>query len=484
MPKTADSDVLIVGSGVSGLSAAVRLAELGVSSIVLTKDAVTEASSTYAQGGIATPMLPEDSVGQHVWDTLQVGQGLAEPLAVEHFVSRIGGCLEHMAKWQVPFASPDDLRLEGAHSHRRVLRVGKDITGRPLMKSLWERASREPRISISQGTALLELLAAPGGDCLGGRFLDINYNVFELRASLGVVLATGGYSSIYARSTNPFVSTGDGIACGYWLGAKVADMEFVQFHPTVLDHPSRFLLSEGLRGEGARLLDRDGNRLMASHDPERMELAPRSVVARAIWQCGEAWLDLRPVPEPKFPGIFSRCRRLGYDPTSQPLPVTPAAHYTIGGLQVNLRAETSVPGLYAIGEVARTGLHGADRLASNSLMEGIVGGFDVAEVLAGREGCLASQEQVGVSREVAGYDCSQRLEELYADMWRHAALARDPAKLRELAGSLSDPEVGVSRYYPSFNHWRQQLTVARLVTSAASSRPQSLGTHLIEALVG
>lgn len=393
------SDVLVVGSGAAGLIAAINLAKAGLQVLVLTKDAITESSSSYAQGGIAVPLSSNDSPQKHISDTVRVGQGFADLQTVKFYINSIEPLILELGKWGINFLGFQDGKLqdekclgqEAAHSVRRVLRVGSDLSGRSLMKSLSEIACRNPNISISQGTVLLELCTNSNNEVIGGIFQDINHNIFSLY-STATILATGGFSSIFRKSTNPYTSVGDGIVAASRLGAKTQNLQFVQFHPTVLDKQPLFLLSEALRGEGALLINNLGERFMHKYAPTELELAPRAVVSKAVWQeiknTNAAYLDLRHLPKEflkaRFSGIYEYCLQIGLDLSQSLAPITPAAHYTIGGLSINHQAQTNLKNLWAIGEVAHSGLHGADRLASNSLLECIVSAFAASNSIQGQ----------------------------------------------------------------------------------------------------
>lgn len=388
-----DCDVLVIGSGASGLISSVLLAKAGLKVINASERPITDSSSSLAQGGIAVPLLQEDSVSAHIQDTLKVGGELCDPKIVELYIKSIKPCIEELEKWGVLFygyskgkIEKEKLAREGAHSHRRVLKIGSDnLSGRRLMKNICDIAIEEQKLSFFQGASLVKLLKDSENlreRCTGAVFLDPSENLVKI-FSKAVILATGGYSAIFSRATNSFGSVGEGIICANKLGAKLRDMHIVQFHPTALNAEGYFLLSETLRGEGAILINAKKERFMSKYDPERMELAQRSVVSRAVWQeekeTGAVFLDLSPIPKEKilsnFFGIYEKCLELGFDLTKEPVPVTPAAHYSIGGVEVNENCETSVEGLWAVGECANTRFHGKDRLASNSLLECIVSAF-------------------------------------------------------------------------------------------------------------
>jgi L-aspartate oxidase len=502
-------DVLIIGSGASGLIAAILLARSGLDIIVTTKDAVTESSSLYSQGGIAVPLLDGDSAEQHIQDTLKVGQGLCNEKAVRFYINSIRSCIEELDSWGVPFIgfhnkhlnNPDSLGKEGAHSHKRILKVGGDISGRHLMKSLWEIACRHPNISISQGTSLVKLVKNVSGEIVGGVFQDINQNLFNLIARQ-TILATGGLSSLYGKSTNPFVSTGDGISVAYQAGASIEDLEFIQFHPTALDHPTCFLLSEALRGEGGILVNELDERFISKYAPVEMELAQRSIVSYAIWKEAQkghkTYLDLRHLGadflKTRFSGIYASCLTLGFDLTTDLIPVSPAAHYTIGGIKVDLEMKTNLIGLRAIGEVTRTGLHGADRLASNSLLECIVSAFTVAKSL---ENELQKNKKVDLSaineptevnesgKRLGEYEIRKIFDELKTNMWNFASFNREDKLLKKLIiwidEVLSKLPNGISSN-TSINQLHNNLISAKLLAEACLRRKESLGCHQRESI--
>jgi L-aspartate oxidase len=493
------SDVLIIGSGAAGLIAAIRLANLGHSVLVTTKDAVTESSSAYAQGGIAVPLGSHDSPEQHIQDTLKVGLGRCKPEVVEFYINKITPCVETLDQWGIPFCgfhngkiNEKELGQEGAHSERRILKVSNDLTGRALMKSLWELACRNPKISICQGTFLTELCTNEEGHCLGGVFQDINNNFFPLYAP-AIILATGGFSSIYSKSTNPSVSTGDGIAAAYKIGAEIGDMELVQFHPTALDTPACFLLSEALRGEGALLVNKKGERFMHKYAPKEMELAQRSVVSKAVWQeikdTGAAYLDTRHLGQDflkaRFPGIYEHSKELGFDLSTDLLPITPAAHFTIGGIKTDLEAKTNIKNLWAIGEVTNTGLHGADRLASNSLLECIVSGFTSADSIHGQL-TSSSGERVFEYAATEPADCNwtevelnNKIAELKLAMWQSASIERNKKDLTKLLDYLNSTEALLPKELSKsqiMNQLKNQLLVSKLVIEAAIKKEETSQT--------
>ena len=388
---TLRGDHLIVGSGIAALRAAAELAGAGPV-IILTKAASAEGNTGYAQGGIAAAVGPDDSLELHVADTLAAGDGLSDPDAVRVLVEDGRRLVLELVAWGARFDRDADgepaLAREGAHSVRRVLHA-RDATGREINRVLWQRVASRPDVRVIEHARAVEALVEDGR-CVGMRYLDERGALVPVLART-TLLATGGAARIYRESTNPEVATGDGVAIAWRAGARVADLEFVQFHPTVLDAPGapRFLLSEALRGEGAHVVNAAGERFMARADPDG-ELAPRDRVARAIAREADrtgrpVYLSLRHLApdfvHERFPAISAVCRQAGLDLARDPVPVGPAAHYVMGGVETDLDARTSIPGLFAAGEVACTRVHGANRLASNSLLEGLVFGARAARAM-------------------------------------------------------------------------------------------------------
>ncbi|MFQ5635980.1 MAG: L-aspartate oxidase, partial [Gammaproteobacteria bacterium] len=385
-------EILIIGAGLAGMSLALRLAESGRDVGLIAKGPLDESSSNLAQGGIAAAVGPEDSPAAHARDTISAGGGLCKPETVDYVVSRGPECIAWLTDRGVDFTRtntdgdrPLHLTREGGHSRRRVVHSA-DATGRAVMSRLREQVAANPRISILTDRIVIDLItgaklgASTRDRCLGAYALDRRTNAVCTLAARIVVLATGGASKVYMYTSNMDTATGDGIAMAWRAGCRAANLEFVQFHPTCLYHPhaKSVLISEAVRGEGGHLLLPDGTRFMPRHD-ERAELAPRDIVARAIdyemkrGGLDSVFLDISHKPSAEilelFPNIARHCRAFGVDITQDPIPVVPAAHYTCGGIVTDLEARSDIPGLYAIGECAHTGLHGANRLASNSLLE-------------------------------------------------------------------------------------------------------------------
>jgi L-aspartate oxidase len=384
-------DVLIIGAGAAGLYAALSIDRNQRVGLV-TKDTLAESASDWAQGGMAAAIDPNDSPALHASDTLKAGAGLCEPRAVEFLVSHAAEQVQALLEMGIAFDRQGDrlaFTLEAAHSRPRVLHAA-DTTGRELVSTLTHQVLQRNNITILPESFTLSLWLDPERQTCQGVCLIRQDKICWLRSRI-VVLATGGGGQVFAQTTNPTLSTGDGVAIAWRAGAQLRDLEFVQFHPTALTIPGapRFLISEAVRGEGAHLVDIEGRRFLFDYDPAG-ELAPRDVVSRAIYlhllktQHEHVWLDLRSIPPEKirhrFPKIMQVCQSRGIDVLDQPIPVAPAAHYWMGGIVTNTQGATSIPGLYAVGEVASTGVHGANRLASNSLLECLVFAAQLAQI--------------------------------------------------------------------------------------------------------
>ncbi len=490
-------DFIIVGGGIAGLRAAVALAPAG-RVLILTKADATESNTGYAQGGIAAAIGADDSPTLHGVDTIQAGAGLCDEAAVAVLVERGPRYVEELMEWGVRFdRNPDGtpaLGLEAAHSVRRVLHAG-DATGREIGRAMWKHVVTFPTVR-TVNHALVTDLIVEGGAVHGVGFFD-NEGVRHDVRGRAVLLATGGAGQVFTETTNPAVATGDGVALAYHAGARVADLEFFQFHPTALNRKGapRFLMSEALRGEGARLVNALGEPFMARYHRDG-DLAPRDVVARAIVRETEATpgpvfltlahLDAGHV-RARFPTITAMCRQIDLDLATDPIPVGPAAHYFMGGIDTDEWGRTSIPALFAAGETACTGVHGANRLASNSLLEGLVFGARAADAMqrppqaavlkSDRRASACPSPQPLVSRL-----STQGVREL---MWREVGLFRTRPRL-ELAVAALDGAYEIERRTinraVSADAWRQfnLLTVARLIARAALRREESRGGHFRE----
>ena len=502
------SDFLVLGSGIAGLSFALQAARHG-SVTVLAKRGRSESNTAHAQGGIAAVLSPQDSVAQHVQDTLVAGAGLCrEPavrVAVEEGPVRVRELIELGAEFtrdSTPLGY--HLTREGGHSQRRVLHAS-DMTGREVERALLAAADRagirilDEQVAIDLVTAAK--LGAGGRDrVLGAYVLDARTGEVHVHLAKVVVMATGGAGKVYLYTTNPDVATGDGLAMAHRAGAAIADLEFIQFHPTCLYHPQakNFLISEALRGEGGILRNSAGERFMERYDPRR-ELAPRDVVARSIdselKRRGDdcAFLDMTHLGKAfvveHFPHIYTTCLAFGIDMAQVPIPVVPAAHYVCGGVCTDLRGQTTIPGLLAVGEVACTGLHGANRLASNSLLEGLVFGYRAAECAA--ELAAADLPALRVpdwnpGRAVPheeGVIVKQNWDEIRGLMWNYVGIVRTDKRLARAQRRLDNLVGEIQEYYWGYLvtrdivELRNLADVARLIVACAQERKESRGLH-------
>jgi L-aspartate oxidase len=493
---TRHTDFLIIGSGIAGLRAAISLAEAGTV-VILTKADPRESNTGYAQGGIAAAFGDDDSPELHARDTMSAGDGLCQPEAVDVLVREGPRYVRELIDWGVAFDRDERgqpaLGREAAHSVRRVLHV-RDATGRSIGEVLGQAAAAHPRVRVFDD-ALAMSLTVRGGVCRGATFLDRDGRVREAEAER-TLIASGGAGQVYRETTNPAIATGDGIAMAFEAGARVADLEFVQFHPTALNVAGapRFLLSEALRGEGAWLVNHTGERFVQRYEPAG-DLASRDLVSRAIVKemqrtgapvfLSMAHLDAAYVRS-RFPTITRVCRQAGFDLATDRIPVSPAAHYLMGGVQTDLHGRTSVDGLFAAGEAACTGLHGANRLASNSLLEGLVFGARAADAMK------APMSQAVLMGPVEAYcqgpsDIALPSASDVRDlMWRQAGLVRSEDSLRHAVAPLTAWREAVARardWTPADRELRRVaslVTVGLLVARAALRREESRGGHFRE----
>jgi L-aspartate oxidase len=505
-----ESDFLVIGSGIAGLSFALRAAEHG-SVTVVTKKGTTESATNYAQGGIAAVLAPEDSFEEHVRDTLIAGAGLCNEAAVRFVVENGPDAVQSLMDLGVRFDESEsapgyDLGREGGHSRRRVLHAA-DFTGQEIERVLVQRCERHPNITVLANRISVDLvtttkLGLPGPARICGAYVmdEESVRVERCRARI-VLLATGGCGKTYLYTSNPDIASGDGIAMAFRAGATVANMEFIQFHPTCLFHPDArsFLISEAVRGEGAVLRNKNGERFMPRYD-ERADLAPRDVVARSIdfelKRSGDdcVFLDCTALDpafvRARFPNIHERCLTFGFDMTKQPIPVVPAAHYACGGVRTDLRGETDIVNLFAAGEVASTGLHGANRLASNSLLEGVV--FARA---AAAEAIARMQAGVDVPPDFPAWDPGRAVDptetvlvnanwdEIRRLMWNYVGIVRSNKRLDRARRRIDNLRREIRDYYwnfvltPDLVELRNLVLVAELIIRSAAARSESRGLH-------
>ncbi|HEX6076117.1 MAG TPA: L-aspartate oxidase [Micromonosporaceae bacterium] len=489
------TDVCVIGSGIAGLTTALHLRDAGLHVTVVTKVTIDEGSTRWAQGGIAAALDPADSPEQHARDTLRAGVGLCDPAAVQVLVREGPERVRELIRFGAEFdRNPDGtlmLTREGGHLVNRVAHAGGDATGAEIQRALQAAVRRDPWIRLIEHALVVDLLRAPDGRVCGvtlhvlGEGTPDGVGAVHARA---VVLATGGMGQIYRTTTNPSVSTGDGVALALRAGATVTDLEFVQFHPTALFLPGgsgqQPLVSEALRGEGAHLVNEGGKRFMVGQH-EMAELAPRDVVAKTIMRVmreevlDHVWLDARHLGaealEARFPTILASCRSVGVDPVTDLIPVVPAAHYASGGVRTDLQGRTTVPALYACGEVACTGVHGANRLASNSLLEGLVFARRIAADIRSHVPDLAEPDPAaGEPGRVLPEEIRSGLRET---MTRGAGVLRSAASLRAVAGDLE--RLATPGGMPETGTWETAnlFTVATALVSAGYAREETRGSH-------
>jgi L-aspartate oxidase len=509
-------DVIVVGSGIAGLSFALKVAELGQRVAIITKKNSAESNTNYAQGGIAAVTSDTDEVELHVADTLDAGDGLCDESAVREILKDGASSIEELARRGVAFTQLQDGRVslgkEGGHSKRRILHV-KDMTGKAIEQALLHSIAENANVDTLEHHFAMDLItrskvaqlkqqSPPTVDCVLGLYVfNTQSERVEVFSAQAVLLATGGIGQIYQYTTNPAIATGDGIAMAYRAGVEVRNMEFIQFHPTAFytTAAERFLISEAVRGEGAILRNLKGEAFMARYDA-RKDLAPRDIVARAIdcemKQSGapHVWLDVRGRSSEqirqRFPNIYEHCAQAGLYLEKDMIPVVPAAHYLCGGVKTNLSAETSLAGLYACGEVACTGLHGANRLASNSLLEAVVLADRGATAVAGYLATMTATERElpdwlegdyrdSDERVVLSHNC----EELKRTLWDYVGIVRTTKRLQRARTRIQNLEREINEYYWDFKvdarllELRNMILVASLVIDCALQRTESRGLH-------
>jgi len=504
--NTTAFDYLIIGSGAAGLFAANRLAEYGRVAVI-NKDVLSESNTWYAQGGIAGVTDTDDSIEEHISDTLRAGAGLCHEDVVHEIISRGGRIIRELAELGTPFDTEGEqlhLTREAAHSHRRIAHA-KDATGKAVGEALLKPVVDNPNITCFQQHMAVDVITArhlgrymQGPDrCLGVYLLTPKGEVVTI-AARHTILATGGAGKVYLYTSNPHVATGDGIAMAWRAGCPVMNLEFTQFHPTCLFSPggSTQLLTEALRGEGACLTDAQGHRFMPDYDA-RAELAPRDIVARAVDHemkkqgCDHMYLDARPLGKKKievqFPNILKRLRQTGIDMCIEPVPIVPAAHYMCGGVQTDMAGRTPINGLHVIGEAACTGLHGANRLASNSLLECLVMAELCAESIKDQTEVplprLPEWDASGVEPETERVQIKQNWEEIRTTMSNYVGIVRSDERLRRARRRLGMIREEITSYYwqhpigRDLIELRNLSLIAELIVCSAQNRKESRGLH-------
>ena len=499
-----NTDVLIIGSGIAGLSVALSLSEK-MNVLLVTKNKISDCSTSWAQGGIAAVKSKSDSITEHINDTIINGHGICDSKIVDEIITQGPSSILWLEKNGINFTKRKgevDLTLEGGHSQRRISYI-KDETGKFLHEGLTQKIRNRTNITILENTQIIDLIhinTDKSKKCLGSYlFNKVSKEVYTIQAT-HTVLATGGASKLYQFTTNPNTSTGDGIAVAWRAGCTISNMEFVQFHPTCLYHHSNksFLISESLRGEGAQLLTKDGERFMHRYDP-REELAPRDVVARAIdnemkeRDLRHVYLDIsmkdKKFVQNRFPAIYEKCLELGIDITKQPIPVVPASHYTCGGVKVGIDGETEIKNLYVIGEAAHTGFHGANRLASNSLLECVVMARKNAATILNapldnsRHVKLSSWDDSYVTESSEKFIVNYNWDDIRKIMWNYVGIIRTEKNLNLANEKIALIEKEVNLYYSKYFissdllELRNIVNIAKLIIKSALTRKESRGLH-------
>ena len=505
-------DILIIGSGAAGLSLALKLADQS-NVAILSKDALIEGATLYAQGGVSAALDKHDSIESHVQDTLITGVGLCNPEIVRFVVERAQESIDWLVNMGVDFTrsnesskttSPFHLHKEGGHSHRRVIHVA-DATGKAIETTLESRVRKHKNIELFEHHVAVDLitthkLSKNRRRCTGAYVLDSREKKVKVFRARNVVLATGGAGKVYLYTSNPDSCTGDGIAMASRIGCRIANMEFIQFHPTCLYHPmaKSFLISEALRGEGAKLLLKNGNEFMHRYD-KRQELAPRDIVAKAIdhemkrlgHDC--VYLDISNKSaefiEQHFPNIYKHCLNLGINISTEPIPVVPAAHYTCGGVLINKNGQTDIPGLYAIGEVSYSGLHGANRMASNSLLECFVFAHSTYKHIqqnlseSDMPEKIPEWDESRVTNSDEEVVVSHNWDEIRRFMWDYVGIVRTTKRLHRAHHRIKLLQSEITEYYGNFRitkdliELRNLALVAELIIKSALRRKESRGLH-------
>ena len=510
--KYSEYSVVIIGSGAAGMYAALKIANdinLPEGILLITKSNLGESNSKYAQGGIVGVLHqnPDDNTKLHIQDTLKAGAGLTNIKTASEISEASDAVINDLINIGVPFDKDDNgkltFTLEAAHSIRRILHSGGDATGKCITEALAKKVKDNSEITVLENTMAVEILVSAEKECKGIIIYNELTGEHEIVYTSALILATGGVGQVYKYTTNPDGATGDGIAIAYEAGATIQDMEFIQFHPTALaispESKNRFLISEAVRGEGAKLINRNGEEFMSNYSDKR-ELAPRDVVTRAIYSemnkehSPNVFLNASVIDSLKllkrFPTISKRCKENGIDISSKPIPVAPAAHYTMGGIKATVEGKTSIKGLYAIGETASTGLHGANRLASNSLLECVVCAYELADYLSFSNLETPKKIDDGIKKMIdvysrsindCGYDIFKLKSELKEIMWNSVGIIRTEEGLKNAQKEVNILKQNFKRRRKCLNkdeyEYRNMLTVAGLIVEGAISRHESRGAH-------